>query len=918
MKLGTLRITLPDGQSRDFVVEQASLGVGRAADNEVVLDEISVSRRHARLTVEAGRLMVEDLGSASGTYLGSQRLAPNTPSLVPDDGVVRVGDVELRFAPAQAPAPQPPGGPPREQQTMAMGGPAGEPPRYGGLRIRYPGGEVREFALEQPTVTVGRAGDNQLVIEEASVSRRHARLTVESGRLMIEDMGSANGTFIGSQRLAANTPALVSDDQPVRLGDVEIRFVPPRPVEAARAFTPAAEGPMAPPSQAAPSGPPVNVSLVGPSASVAPGSVVTASLTIQNRGTVVDEFVVRVAGIPGNWVRVSKERVPLLPSAQEQVALTFSPPRRAEAVATDHRFTISVISREHHTGVNVQGTLKVLPYQGFGLSLQPVRSRRDFTIVAQNQGNAPVTYHLSAVDDEQALLYQFGQPAVALPPGESARIGLTVSPKAKPSIGARETRPFAVVGTSIDQSGAAEVRAAGQLIIRPPIPIWLIPLVILLMLCLCIGSAYLYFTVICSTNPGLPLCPAGARPVINVFTVTPEEVDRGGAVVLAWDVSNAEDVQLVSPAQNTLPPSGLQTFNVESTTTFTLRATNFAGPVEQSVVVTVRRSPPVIQSFTVTPGVVTAGQTDRIMLSWSVLDAASVSIEGVPGQNLSATGSTEVATPAQNTTYTLVATNESGTVRQSATVVIASAECAVANVPAGDVLSLREGPAVGYPVVIELANGARVDPFGRNPTGDWLKVIARDVAREGWVAANFVACTNVPDMSVYPTVAPNLVPTLAPTATPTPTPTTPPTPTNPPPTATFTPTPTPTPIFISGGRVTFRVQQGGRTSILLQNPNGQPIPLVFDKDDAEVLDYTPHNGGRYAIWVLEGGQQKVFIIDVNGNLAGGPITGGWTSITDGDWSNDGQRLVVEALNGAAVAYYYYDAGGNFIGQPAFP
>jgi hypothetical protein len=304
-----------------------------------------------------------------------------------------------------------------------------------------------------------------------------------------------------------------------------------------------------------------------------------------------------------------------------------------------------------------------------------------------------------------------------------------------------------------------------------------------------------------------------------------------------------------------------------------------------------------------------------------VIGATSVSIEGVPGQNLAATGSTEIAAPTQNTTYTLVATNESGTVRESATVVIASAECTVTNVPAGDVLFLREGPGAGYPVVIELANGARVDPFGRNPTGDWLKVIARDVAREGWVAANFVACTNVPDMSVYPTVAPNLVPTLAPTATPTPTPTTPPTPTNAPtPTPTFTPTPspTPTPIFISGGLVTFRVQQGGRTSILLQNPNGPPIPLVFDKDDAEVLDYTPHNGGRYAIWVLEGGQQKVFIIDRNGSLVGGPITGGWTSVTDGDWSNDGQRLVVEALTGSNVEYYYYDAGGNLISQPAFP
>jgi len=918
MKLGTLRITLPDNQSREYDVEQASLGVGRAADNELEIDEISVSRRHARLTIEAGRMLVEDLGSANGTFVGSQRLAPNTSTLVPENETLRIGDVELRFTPVEPPR-RPSGG---ANATMITGAPmAGAATRYGALRIRLPDGSTRDYALEQPSITVGRAGENQLVIDEISVSRRHARLTVESSRLMLEDLGSANGTFIGSQRMAPNTPGLVPEDTPVRLGDVELRYVPPAPLEAARSFTSQAPGStMPPPGQGAPAGPPVNVSLQGPAQPVAPGSVVTATLTIQNRGSVVDEFVISVSGIPSNWVRFTKDRVPLLPNAQEQITLTFQPPRRAEAVATDHRFTLNVVSREHRTSLNVQGMLKVLPYQGFTLNLQPVRSRRNFQVVAENQGNAPVTYQLSAVDDEHALVYRFAQPAISLNPGDSVGVLLEVTPKVPPRIGTRETRAFNVVATAVDQTGAAEVRAPGQLIIRPPIPIWLIPLVILVLLCLCIGSAYAYFSIICSTNPSLPLCPATALPVINVFSATPEEVDRGGAVVIAWDVSGAQTVELVSPINNTLPPSGLQTFNIENNTTFTIRASNFAGPVEQSIIVTVRRAPPTIQSFTVSPGVITAGQVEVIVLSWNVIGATAVSIEGVPGQNLGATGSVEVAAPSQNTTYTLVATNDGGTVRESATVVIASAECTIANAPEGSTI-LREGPGATYPEIITLANGTRVDPFGRNPSGDWLKVVARDQSREGWVAQTFVTCTNVPDMSIYPTVQPNLIPTLAPTPSPTLTPSQVPSGTPEPtftPSATFTPTPTPTPVFVSGGAITYRVQEGGRTTIYRQGPNGGRVALVFDKDDAEVLDYTPANGGRYAIWVVEGGQQKVFIISQNGDLLGGPITGAWTSTTDGDWSNDGQRLVLQAAHGDTVRYHYYDAGGNLLGEPTFP
>jgi two-component system response regulator AtoC len=56
--------------------------------------------------------------------------------------------------------------------------------------------EIRTFSL--PTrgqVSVGRSEDNQIRIEHPSVSRRHARLTL-GNRLLIEDLSSANGTFV--------------------------------------------------------------------------------------------------------------------------------------------------------------------------------------------------------------------------------------------------------------------------------------------------------------------------------------------------------------------------------------------------------------------------------------------------------------------------------------------------------------------------------------------------------------------------------------------------------------------------------------------------------------------------------------------------------------------------------------------------
>ena len=95
--------------------EEAGLRVGSA----------NVSRQHARLTPAGDEVLVEDLGSANGTYIGSQRIAPNTPTLVPENEVVRAGDVEVRFVPAEAPRPA------AQPSMPAASVAAGEAMRYG-------------------------------------------------------------------------------------------------------------------------------------------------------------------------------------------------------------------------------------------------------------------------------------------------------------------------------------------------------------------------------------------------------------------------------------------------------------------------------------------------------------------------------------------------------------------------------------------------------------------------------------------------------------------------------------------------------------------------------------------------------------------------------------------------------------------
>ncbi len=62
-------------------------------------------------------------------------------------------------------------------------------------------GAGRQISLQRPLV-VGRASDADIVLEDGEVSRRHARITPESnGSARVEDLGSANGTFLNQNEI---------------------------------------------------------------------------------------------------------------------------------------------------------------------------------------------------------------------------------------------------------------------------------------------------------------------------------------------------------------------------------------------------------------------------------------------------------------------------------------------------------------------------------------------------------------------------------------------------------------------------------------------------------------------------------------------------------------------------------------------
>jgi len=95
------RITLPGGTREVpllFKPGGKRLNVGRASDNELTLNDASVSKIHAALLMTGeGTLLVADTGSTNGTYLNGRRISYGESRLIEDGDVVGFGDVEVRL-----------------------------------------------------------------------------------------------------------------------------------------------------------------------------------------------------------------------------------------------------------------------------------------------------------------------------------------------------------------------------------------------------------------------------------------------------------------------------------------------------------------------------------------------------------------------------------------------------------------------------------------------------------------------------------------------------------------------------------------------------------------------------------------------------------------------------------------------------
>ena len=180
--------------------------IGRGLGCEVRLPDPSVSQRHATVRADGPDYTLVDEGSTNGTFVGEARLVPRAPRTLRNGDVVRVGRVWLEVKIDQTPATH---DLPTATRDLALKLVADAMRALGddvSSRVSVVEGPDRgraaALAEEGRVYVVGRGEACDLLLDDDDVSREHVQLVRRAGGVLVRDLGSKNGAWLGETRIA--------------------------------------------------------------------------------------------------------------------------------------------------------------------------------------------------------------------------------------------------------------------------------------------------------------------------------------------------------------------------------------------------------------------------------------------------------------------------------------------------------------------------------------------------------------------------------------------------------------------------------------------------------------------------------------------------------------------------------------------
>jgi beta-lactam-binding protein with PASTA domain len=195
---------------------------------------------------------------------------------------------------------------------------------------------------------------------------------------------------------------------------------------------------------------------------VEPGQRERALALVRNQSGIVDNYELRVEGLPDGWWSIFPDTVYLVPfgtsgTYEQEVEIHLHPPRTAEAEARIWELSVVAHSKAHgRDAASEPLALGVLPYTETATKVRPERAKgrrkADYTVDVENKANAPVVVALEGTDPDGELQFGFDRPPADVQPGQTVQTTMRVKPPKQLWIGRPVEKRFEVKTLTGDEA----------------------------------------------------------------------------------------------------------------------------------------------------------------------------------------------------------------------------------------------------------------------------------------------------------------------------------------------------------------------------------------------------------------------------------------------------------------------------------
>jgi pSer/pThr/pTyr-binding forkhead associated (FHA) protein len=216
-------LTIHMKDDKKVSVNSETVTIGRSPDNTIVIDDPSVSRKHARITRKGDGYYLEDLNSTNGVTIDGVSVDGKE---IEQGAVVKLGKIEIGVGSPMIDTKLHEENREKESnisdpmENTYMGTP--KPNRVGWLTVNGGKNAGDVFYLNPGDNTLGRNNENQIVIDDSYVSGIHCELKIEDDEVTLFDLGSRSGTKVNEKVLTGRP---VNPGSSINVGDTEFKVL---------------------------------------------------------------------------------------------------------------------------------------------------------------------------------------------------------------------------------------------------------------------------------------------------------------------------------------------------------------------------------------------------------------------------------------------------------------------------------------------------------------------------------------------------------------------------------------------------------------------------------------------------------------------------------------------------------------------